>query len=173
MPPLHVQRLQALAQICRRFGGQLRLVSKNEFFTLLAANDDVKMPHTAGSLPEYATHWERKIVYALHGTKHVGYLIHEIGHVFADRHHPDSDKCDEWAWLGWEIAVACSIGAWAVWSQQNGNYGMGDGTSEGVGKNKDWRELSAKERAVIARDRLAHAKKLGTLSKRGVPRSVR
>jgi len=94
-PPLHVQRLQALAQICRRLGGQLRLVSKNEFFTLLAANNDVKMPHTAGSLPEYATHWERKIVYAIHGTKHVGYLIHEIGHVFADRHHPDSDKCDE------------------------------------------------------------------------------
>lgn len=173
MPSVHEQRLHALARICRRLGGQLRLVSKDEFFAVLDADDGVTLPYTAGSRRDYASHWQRKIIYAIHGTSHIGYLIHETGHVFADLHHPDSAKCDEWDWLGWEIAVARRIGAWRAWSQQNGNYHMGDGTCDGIGKDKDWGDLSIKERDTIVQDRLTHAKKIGLLSERGAPRSIR
>lgn len=167
------EQLLALARICRRLGGRLEIVSSREFFALLDADDDICLPFTAGSRTEYATHWEKKIVYAIRGTRHIGFVIHETGHVFADQHHPDDDKCDEWAWLGWEIAVARRIGAWAAWSRQNGNYHLGDGLDNGIGKDKDWYGLSAKERDAIVHDRLTHAKKIGVLSKRGTPRSVR
>jgi hypothetical protein len=167
------EQLEALARICRRLGGQLTILSPRVFYTVLDANDAIEIPGTAGSKVEYGIHWKRKIIYAMRGTDHIGFIIHEAGHVFADRHHPDDAKCDEWTWLGWEIAVALRIGAWKAWSRQNGNYCMGDGLADGVGKDKNWSDLSATERRAIVTDRLAHAKKIGVLSERGSPRSVR
>ena len=172
---VHDQQLHALGQICRRLGGRLKIVSPREFSDLLDTDDDdsVSLPFTAGSRYEYGIHWARKIVYAVSGTKHIGYVIHEAGHVFADLHPPDDRKCDEWAWLGWEIAVAHQIGAWATWSRQNGNYHVGEGIDGGIGKDKDWCALSTKARRAIIDDRLAHAKKIGIIGKRCAPRSVR
>jgi hypothetical protein len=172
MPAAHDQQLHALGRICRRLGGRLKVISSREFFALLDT-DDIELPHTAGSRYEYGIHWERKIVYAVRGTRHIGYIIHEAGHVFADPHQPDDKKCDEWAWLGWEIAVAHRIGAWGAWSRQNGNYHIGEGIDGGIGKDKDWYDLSVKAKRAIIDDRLAHAKKIGIISKRCAPRSVR
>lgn len=164
------EQLEALARICRRLGGKLVIVSQQDFRSLL---DDIDVPWTVGSKRKYGIDWERKIVYVERDTKHIGFIIHEAGHVFADRHPPDDAKCDEWEWLGWEIAVARRIGAWRAWSRQNGNYHMGDGIDGGIGKDKDWYALSAKARRAIIEDRLAHAKKIGVISKRCAPRSVR
>jgi hypothetical protein len=167
------EQLTALAAICRRLGGQLVICeSQDAFFEILDADEDVCMPGTVGSISEYGIHWRKKIIYAVHDTKHIGFIIHEAGHVFADRHDPDDAKCDEWEWLGWEIVVARRLDAWSAWSRQNAHYHLGDGI-RGVGKGKDWRELSSKARHTIIADRLAHAKKIGLISPRGVPRSLR
>lgn len=167
--------LLALGRICRRLGGQLKIISQSAFYALMDADDDdeLSLPFTAGSKFEYAIHWEKKIIYAVRGTSHIGFVIHEAGHVFADRRHPDDNKCDEWAWFGWEIAVARRVGAWHAWSRQCGNYHMGNGLANGIGKDKDWYDLSAAERRAIVIDRLAHAKKIGLVTERGAPRSVR
>lgn len=165
-------QLSALGRICRQLGGSLKIVSSKEFDKLFD-DDDLSMPHTAGSKYEYGIHWDRKIIYAVRGTKHIGFIIHEAGHVFADRHPPDDHKCAEWEWLGWEIAVARRIGAMPAWSRQNASYHLGEGIRGGVGADKDWRQLSTKERSVIIADRIAHAKKIGLISPRCVPRSVR
>ena len=170
------EQLEALARICRRLGGKLMILSRRNFIALLEDDDDedgIALPLTAGSRHEYGIDWRKKIIYVARGTNHIGYIIHEAGHVFADRHEPDDAKCDEWTWLGWEIAVARRIGAWHTWSRQNGNYHMGEGSADGVGKDKDWYDLSSVERRAIIADRLAHAKKIGLLTRRGAPRSVR
>lgn len=169
---VHEQQLCSLARICRRLGGRLEMLASRKFFAALK-NDDVTLPFTEGSRYEYGVHWERKIIYVMRGTAHIGFIIHEAGHVFADPHPPDDKKCDEWAWLGWEIAVARRIGAWDAWSRQNSNYHLGAGIDGGIGKDKDWSGLSAKARSAIIDDRLAHAKKIGVIGKRGAPRSVR
>ena len=168
MDPLH-----SLARICHCLGGQLAIVPRGDFYTLVDADDDVCLPHTAGSVCEYGVHWKKKIIYAVRGTQHIGFVIHEAAHVFADRYHPDHDKCDEWAWLGWEIVVARRLGVLAAWSRQNANYCLGDGLDTGLGKGKDWGVLSAHERRAVVTDRLAHAKKIGVLSECGALRSVR
>jgi hypothetical protein len=165
-------QLEALARICHRLGGQLAIVSGKDFFTILK-NAKVAIPLSEGSRFEYGIHWEKKIVYAMRGTTHVGFIIHEAGHVFADRCHPDDDGCDEWSWLGWEIAVARRIGVWDAWSQQSAKYYLGDGIDSGAGKDKAWWELSAGERRAVVADRIAHAKQIGVLSKSGTPKSVR
>ena len=168
------KQLTALATICRRLGGQLVICeSQDAFFEILDADENICMPGTVGSVSEYGIHWKKKIVYAVHDTEHIGSIIHEAGHVFADRHDPDDAECDEWVWLGWEIAVARRLGAWSTWSRQNANYHLGNGIYRGVGKGKNWRELSARAKHLIVVDRLAHAKKIGLISPRGVPRSVR
>jgi hypothetical protein len=168
-----VLQLRALARICRRLGGKLAIVSSHDFLSLVEADDDICLPFTAGSRFEYGIHWEKKIIYAVRDTRHIGFIIHEAGHVFADQRHPDDDKCDEWAWLGWEITVARRLGAWHAWSRQNGNYHLGDGLDSGLGKDKNWYGLSAKERHAVIADRVAHAKKIGVVSKRGAPKSIR
>jgi len=168
----HEQQLCALARICLRLGGHLEVLASHKFDAALE-DDDVTLPFTAGSRYEYGIHWERKIIYVMRGTAHIGFIIHEASHVFADPHPPDDKKCDEWAWLGWEIAVARRIGAWDAWSRQNSNYHLGDGIDGGIGKDKDWSGLSAKARSAIIDDRLAHAKKIGVIGKNGAPRGVR
>jgi hypothetical protein len=89
-----------------------------------------------------------------------------MGHVFADRYPPDSSRCREWRWFGWEMAVARRIGAWQTWSLHNANYGVG---RDGV----EWEGLSTKRRQAIIAERIKHAKKLGVLSEAGEPRSIR
>lgn len=172
MSTVHEQ-LEDLGKICRDLGGRFLILPQAEFDDAVDADEDICGPGTAGSRFEYAIHWKKKILYAMRGTTHIGFIIHEAGHVFADRHDPDDDACDEWAWLGWEIAVARRLGAWAAWSRQNASYHLGEGTRTGVGADKDWRDLSASERRAIVADRVAHAKKIGVLSPSGVPRSLR
>lgn len=172
--PQPTKHLRSLAQICHDLGGQLVIVTTRKAFDDLTDDDeDICLPFTTGSRGEYGIHWSRKTIYAVCSTTHIGFVIHEAGHVFADRSPPGDRKCDEWEWLGWEIAVARRIGAMRAWSIQNASYQMGDGIDGGIGANKDWSDLSAKERRAIITERIAHAQKIGLIDADGSPRSVR
>jgi hypothetical protein len=162
--------LRALSRICRQLGGTLAIVSQRAYDDLF---DDPDAEPTDGELHEspftsaYGLHWRRKIVYVVRGREEVGSVIHEMGHVFADVHHPEDRKCHEWDWFGWEIALARQISAGQTWSRHNSNYA----TREGGGG--DWGTLSAKRRRAVVADRLAYARKIGVIDTNDCPRSVR
>ena len=180
-----LDQLQALAYVCRDFGGQLAIVSLHEFARLFDNDDSEETPWDKEDLsasPFTSCHglwWRRKIVYAVEGREEVGSIIHEMGHVFASPHHPHHDcpECTEWNWFGWEIAVARQVDAWWTWSRQNSDYFVGDiedGSVDGVYRHpRKWGQLSNAKRKTVVAERLAHARTTGILDASGVPRSVR
>jgi hypothetical protein len=164
-----LDHLRALAQCCRQLGGRLAIVSQRAYDKLFhnhAATIDGEL-HESPFTSAHGLHWSRKIIYTVHGREEIGSIIHEMGHVFADPHHPEHSECIEWSWFGWEIALARQIGAGRTWSRQNDNYATGE---DG---NDDWGKLCAASRRAIVIDRLAHARTIGILSTDGTPRSVR
>lgn len=164
------EHLRALARICHQFGGQLAIISQRAYDDLF----DHRLARECGYLASpftdaHGVHWGKKTVYSVRGREEVGSIIHEMGHVFADEHDPEHRKCSEWAWFGWEIALARHIGAARTWSRQNGNYNVGGE----FGESGDWSLLSAAQRRAVVADRLAHAHKIGVLDVDGAPRSIR
>ena len=170
--------LQALARICQKLGGQLMLVPRQTLSDMFNRDwpedkriDLARMERRGGYSPavgddmDHGQNWRDKIIYAARGRESIGSIIHEMGHVFADLHPPDSSKCCEWKWFGWEMAVARRISAWETWSKYNDCYGVGGPFS--------WGDLSAKERQALIDERIQHAKKIGVLSATGIPRSLR
>lgn len=166
--------LQALAQICEQFGGRLAIVTQRELNGLFDRDwhdDDFDLERHDGYSPadgddmQHGLNWREKIVYAVRGREKISSIIHEMGHVFVDRHPPDSSKCREWKWFGWEMAIARRIGAWKTWSRHNASYGVGGGVQ--------WGELSAKRRQAVVADRIGYAKKIAILSASGEPKSIR
>ncbi len=160
--------LRALARVCRGFGGQLARVSQRAFDLLFEDADPSDRADVCLSPFTFAhgIHWRKKIVYAVRGREEIGTIIHEMGHVFADPHHPEDLKANEYAWLGWEIALARRVGAYRTWSRHNSNYIV-------ESPNRDWGELDTKERRAVVADRLAHAMKIGVVDPDGTPRSIR
>lgn len=180
-----LDHLKALGQLCGQLGGRLAIVSQRDISAMIdrdwpdydnagsfeEAEAGFDLEHHEGfSSPENsATHgqeWGKKIVYAVRGCESVGQIIHEMGHVFADRYPPDSSKCREWYWFGWEMAVARRIGAWQTWSRHNETYGISR-------KGADWGDLSVRGRQAVMADRIRYATKIGILSEVGEPRSIR
>lgn len=129
----------------------------------LIAYDGVASPSDENDML-HGLNWREKIVYAVRGREKVASIIHEMGHVFADRYPPDSSRCREWRWFGWEMVIARRIGAWGTWSRHNARYGVGDA---------EWGELPTKRRQAVIADRVRYAKRVGILSETGEPRSVR
>jgi hypothetical protein len=163
-------QLRALARFCRRHGGQLAIVSQCEFDDLFDVPKDKRVDgelHESPFTSAHGLHWRRKIVYTVREREEVGSIIHEMGHVFADVHHPEDERCREWNWLGWEIALARQVDAMRTWSRQNANYETGESGW------RPWRALTTKRRRIIVADRIAHAKKIGVVDANGVPRSIR
>jgi len=176
--------LRALARICKRLGGKLVTVTARDISAMInrdwpdydsaksfdEADADFDLEHHEGfSSPEnsdaHGQEWGKKIVYTVGGRESIGGIIHEMGHVFADRYPPDSSKCREWKWFGWEMAVAREIGAWQTWSRYNATYG--------VGRDTDWADLSTKGRQAVIAERLRYATKIGIVTPAGEPRSIR
>ncbi len=168
-----VHPLRALSHVCSAFGGSLAIVSLREFERLFNEEDSDETPWGPEDLsvsPFTLGHglwWRKKIVYAVRGHEEVGSIIHEMGHVFAEEHHPDHHQCCEWNWFGWEVSLARQIGAFRTWSRQNSNYL----TSEGGAS--EWGMLTAKRRRALIADRLVHARKIGVLDASGAPRCIR
>lgn len=169
-------QLRALGRVCRDFGGRLAIVSQREFDRLFDEGDSDKTPWDHEELsasPFTSAHglwWNRKIVYAVEGREEIGSIIHEMGHVFAAQHHPhhECSQCHEWNWFGWEIMMARQVDAARTWSRHNASY-----LTSGAKGGNPWGKLSAARRRAVVADRLAHAKKIGVLSDRGEPRSIR
>ncbi|HSX23236.1 MAG TPA: hypothetical protein VLE97_10735 [Gaiellaceae bacterium] len=173
----------ALARICEQLGGRLAIVPQREISTMfnrdwpdydgplgLEADAGFDLEHHEGfSSPDdcdsHGLEWRKQIVYAVRGRESVGRIIHEMGHVFASHYPPDSSRCREWSWFGWEMAIARQIGAWQTWSRHNEDYG--------VGRDDDWGSLSARRRQALIAERTSHAKKIGILGEAGEPRSIR
>ena len=160
--------LRDLARLCRQLGGRLAIISQRSYDDLFYDRKGVDGElHVSPFTNNHGLHWNHKIIYAVHGREEVGSIIHEMGHVFADAHHPEHRACREWSWFGWEIAIARQIGASRTWSRQNGNYATGE---DGGG---DWGKISVKQRRVVVAERLTYARKIGVLATDGTPRSVR
>jgi hypothetical protein len=162
-----IDHLRSLSRLCRRFGGRLAIISQERFNRLFEG-----VPRHIGGRCEspftsaHGIHWRRKIIYSVQGREEVGSIIHEMGHVFADANHPDSGKCHEFDFFGWEITVARLTGASRVWSQQSSNYIIDEAGSE-------WGPLTPPGRRTVVAERIAIAKKIGTVTLCGSPRSVR
>lgn len=165
--------LQALAYLCRDFGGRLAVVSQREFDRLFDDGDSEATPWDEDELsaaPFTSAHglwWKRKIVYAVEGREEVGSILHEMGHVFACAHHPHHPQCREWSWFGWELAIARRIGAARTWSRHNATYLVSEGG------NDSWQSRTPRQKRLIVGERLAHARWLGLLDETGAPLSLR
>jgi hypothetical protein len=161
--PTKADHVRALSRVCRRFSGQLAVISQHAFDSLF----DQPFDHMYGNKelsesPTTTAHglwWRKKIIYAVRGRENVNGIIHEMGHVFAAPHHPDCacSACHEWDWLGWEIVLARQIGAMPMWSYHNADYGVGEGGLY------SWGRLTPKRRRIVVADRIAHARKAGFL----------
>ena len=169
--------VSALARVCRQLGGRLAIVSQRTLSDLFNRDwpdegdeDSFDLEHHEGFSPtneddmQHGLNWRERIVYAVRGREKVASIIHEMGHVFADRYPPDSSRCREWRWFGWEIAVARRISAWETWSRHNARRSVG---------GAEWGELPMKRRQAVIANRVRYAKRIGVLSETGEPRSVR
>ncbi len=84
----------------------------------------------------------------------VGALIHELGHLHALGGNVENS--DEWAWLGWEFAVAREIRCVRAWDAGMYDYVMGDVTGAGrtlMIDGQSWGALEADERAYVKLNR--------------------
>lgn len=175
--------LRRLAVLCKRLGGRLAIVPYEEISAMIqrdypdydrddeeteAAIDSGLERGAIFSTPDnsdaHGQEWGKKIIYAVEGREDVGHIIHEMGHVFADRHPPDSSKCREWRWFGWESVIARQIGAWETWSRHQDHRFVGD---------VFLKDLTTRRRQAVIAERIRYAKKIGLLSEAGEPRSIR
>lgn len=104
-----------LARLCRRWGGELLLVSRAQF-SLLAS-----LPgRTVHPLGGHAIDVAQRLVVAERRRANSGTVVHEMGHVFLVEGDPE--RTYEPDWLGWEVALARRAGCYRVWSTQNADY---------------------------------------------------
>ncbi len=167
--PLKRDHLRSLAWICRRFGGRLAIIPQRRF-DLLFEGSDPRDPDGVCVSPftsAHGIHWQKKVVFAVRGREEVGSIIHDMGHVFADAHHPESDGCCEFNWFGWEIALAQRIGAYRTWSRHNVDYIVN------APGGREWGALDERGQRDVAARRLTLAKKIGVVAHDGTPRSIR
>ncbi len=192
--PTKIDHIKALSRVCRRFGGQLAVISQHAFDSLFdepahrhasprsatraeATRMRCAADHTYGEglnkSPSTFGHgllWRQKIIYTVHGRGNVNGIIHEMGHVFASPHHPGCAcyECHEWNWLGWEIILARQIGVMPLWSYHNADYNVVD-----VGNIELWGRLTPTRRRVVVADRITHAQKAGFLGANNALKSLR
>ena len=102
-----------------------------------------------------------------------GAIVHELGHLHAIKGER-IEWAHEWDWMGWEIAVAREARVMAQWSATMADYGIGellDVRRHYAGD--DWGGLTPYGKRVVAADRIAYARELGIVNKRGIARWAR
>lgn len=128
--------IRKLARIAESWGGRFQFMDADTIFKCVDRDyrRSKKRPkkecyysHTEGADEAsyvVTTHWRRKVFYlspefCSNPKPVLGYLVHEMGHVFADPKPPDAS--DELTWLGWEIALARWAGCYASWDEWKSN----------------------------------------------------
>ncbi len=152
--------LARLAVLCKKLGGELRLISDAEFTALMEPEDNPEWDE-APFTRWHAVNWKQRLIIAAEKHASLNGIIHEMGHVFADPMPPTASN--EFDWLGWEIAVAKYVGCYRQWSTGNKDYCIGD---------MNWGEASARRKHELILDRIVEAQDDGILSAQLRPLAV-
>lgn len=154
----------------KRLGGRLCIVSDADYERLFFRPDGTRRggysecPFDLG----LGVHYRTRSIYVVASSASVGPLIHEIGHVLAQRVEPDNALLDEYDSLGFEIAFARQIGIYRRWSEQNMHYAVDR-------MQTTWGEVTTRQsnaaRAIKAA--LDRGREVGNVTRSGAPRSIR
>lgn len=153
--------LTYLSRLCLRWGGELITLPGRSFSAMIACHGVTAHPY--GS---HALHRGRRQIFVNRGHVRPGTVIHEMGHVFLEEADPSTTY--EPDWLGWEIALARQARCYRTWAEQNAGY-----IFSFRGKEYQWGELPPQEERRFIANRLAHARRLGILSRNGTPLCTR
>jgi hypothetical protein len=157
-----------LRRLCRKWGGDLREVTPEEFDQLKDRQGLGKKKPTFYEAPfshrDLGILWKRKLVIYAGDVAWVE-VIHEMGHVFACRTNPD--QSDEFPFLGWEIALVNHIkGNLRLWLAENKDYQT---TNEGQSLGS----MSPLEQGQLVAERLVVARQTGILGPGDRPLALR
>lgn len=155
-----------LSRLCRRWSGELVLMSEPEFRALPFNAPWVDDGITRGPDDNHATDRPRRKVIAVDGMANPGAIVHEMGHCFLSEGNPSNDG--EFDWLGWEIVLARRARCYRIWSAQNAEYLINTNLGE-----RTWGTLTADRRRCLITDRIDWAMSLGIVSQDGEPLCTR
>lgn len=170
----NAEAIQALSEIAASWGGTIRLVSVSEFdeikYELFKSNKWTTPPNDGHAL----NHSKKEIV-AQRNVANAGTIIHEMGHAFADKDHPDISE--EWPWFGWEICLARKVDCYRIWSRNTGDYIVGVPVKQhpniGDEYSASWNRISARCKTLVVEYRIQHAKSIGLVTPKGEPIPIR
>ena len=93
-----------LFDLIKLWGGSISMIDNNRTWSLLYRNCDFsESPTSPNSL---GINFNKKILYIdSRNNISIENLIHEMGHLFASKYSPNSNKCDETLFLGWEFSL--------------------------------------------------------------------
>lgn len=153
--------LAYLSALCRRWGGELQLVSPAEFRNLLAVHG-----RTVHPLGHHAIDVGQRLVIADRRNANPGTVVHEMGHVFIDE---ECEECEP-DWLGWEIALARRAGCYRTWSEQMEKSGYCIWFED---REHVWGKMDAGVRLRLIADRIDYAQAIGIVGRDGEPLCTR
>ena len=153
-----------LVTLARRLGGDVVAKSDIEIDRLHRGDWSV-----APFCIDIGVYWRKKIIiHRTSGFTTAG-LVHEMGHVFACRYHPNHNKCEETDFLGWEVMLARRVGIYGTWLKEMKDYGLHDEENHFV----EIGSLDKPERDHLFAQHILKAQKLGSLGPRGEIRTIR
>jgi hypothetical protein len=133
---MDARTLARLSHVCRRWGGQLQILTKQQFDQQFRTDTSTSRIYrsrrygvsVAPFVPDgvrLGCIYSQKIVALVpHRSLHCCYVLHEMAHVLACRQPPD--ESDEFDFLGWEWVMAKRFGvSCRQWRFLNRDYGLG------------------------------------------------
>jgi len=162
------ERYEALCRTALRLGGHIVMVNGQESLGFLGNRGSSGAPFSR----DLAIYWKKKIIVHTPQITNLAGLIHEMGHVFACKYPPGSDRCNEVDFLGWEYSLATTLGCKSDWIRDMKDY-LVDGDTEGLYPSDCFGNLTNKQRASLLAVKVALAQAAGSLTKDGRVRSIR
>lgn len=155
----NAEHLKKLAALAKRWGGQLLQVSQGEYDRMKNDPDFSEAPFTESDL---GINHSKKIIAYVDPETPWYQVVHEMAHVFACEAEPH--ESEEFAFFGWEVALAKKFKGLAEWLDGNKDYG--------VNPYLDFGMMEADAKDALIKERLACSQQLG-LVKRGQPVAIR
>ncbi len=140
-----------LSRLCSRWAGSLELLPESKFWNEAGCAGRTSHPSFACAIDRGA-----RRIFAARLRANPGIIIHEMGHVFLNEGDPK--KTYEPDWLGWEIVVARRARCFRAWSKQNEDY-----ICVLDGEEREWGDLSSREKRWLIADRVKHARFIGVV----------